>query len=247
MSDASQGPGWWQASDGKWYPPEQAPRTQPARREEAEADPGAAGDPRHRRRAELRLEQVRPVHRPQIIVIVLVIFAVQIVFYGIHQVLVGHVDSFFLGWSLGFARGSRLVPLLPAERRGIPAALAITRGETPESQHTVLSRPGRSVRHRVAAGGGAHLHRLLRLVGRAAWSSRCFTFFYGYFVLDRDQGPTESVGSSFNMVKDNAGTVALLLIVIVLINAFTCGLGAGVTFIAGAYAYKTLNGEPVAA
>jgi hypothetical protein len=21
MSDVSQGPGWWQASDGKWYPP----------------------------------------------------------------------------------------------------------------------------------------------------------------------------------------------------------------------------------
>jgi hypothetical protein len=25
VSDTSQGPGWWQASDGKWYPPEQAP------------------------------------------------------------------------------------------------------------------------------------------------------------------------------------------------------------------------------
>jgi uncharacterized RDD family membrane protein YckC len=25
VSDASQGPDWWQASDGKWYPPEQAP------------------------------------------------------------------------------------------------------------------------------------------------------------------------------------------------------------------------------
>lgn len=25
MSDRSQGPGWWQASDGRWYPPEQAP------------------------------------------------------------------------------------------------------------------------------------------------------------------------------------------------------------------------------
>lgn len=24
MSDYSQGPGWWQASDGKWYPPDQA-------------------------------------------------------------------------------------------------------------------------------------------------------------------------------------------------------------------------------
>ena len=25
MSEVSQGPGWWLASDGKWYPPEQAP------------------------------------------------------------------------------------------------------------------------------------------------------------------------------------------------------------------------------
>ena len=28
MSDASQGPGWWQATDGKWYPP--APPASPA-------------------------------------------------------------------------------------------------------------------------------------------------------------------------------------------------------------------------
>jgi hypothetical protein len=27
MSDSQQGPGWWKASDGKWYPPEQAPAT----------------------------------------------------------------------------------------------------------------------------------------------------------------------------------------------------------------------------
>ncbi len=30
MSDASGGPGWWQASDGKWYPPEQNPGNQNA-------------------------------------------------------------------------------------------------------------------------------------------------------------------------------------------------------------------------
>jgi hypothetical protein len=29
MSDSSQGPGWWQASDGKWYAPEQHPDYQP--------------------------------------------------------------------------------------------------------------------------------------------------------------------------------------------------------------------------
>lgn len=30
MSETSQGPGWWQASDGKWYPPTSAPGTSPA-------------------------------------------------------------------------------------------------------------------------------------------------------------------------------------------------------------------------
>ena len=29
MSDVSQGPGWWKASDGKWYRPEQHPNYQP--------------------------------------------------------------------------------------------------------------------------------------------------------------------------------------------------------------------------
>lgn len=34
MSDASQGPGWWQASDGKWYPPQNPPPPpQPAKKE----------------------------------------------------------------------------------------------------------------------------------------------------------------------------------------------------------------------
>lgn len=30
MSDQSQGPGWWQASDDRWYPPEQRPGAGPA-------------------------------------------------------------------------------------------------------------------------------------------------------------------------------------------------------------------------
>lgn len=36
MSDTSQGPGWWQASDGKWYPPEAGAAPAPG------AMPGAA-------------------------------------------------------------------------------------------------------------------------------------------------------------------------------------------------------------
>ena len=44
MSEQSQGPGWWQASDGKWYPPEQAPATQPPATEPI-ATPPAYGAP----------------------------------------------------------------------------------------------------------------------------------------------------------------------------------------------------------
>lgn len=32
MSDRSQGPGWWLASDGRWYPPPPAGTAAPARR-----------------------------------------------------------------------------------------------------------------------------------------------------------------------------------------------------------------------
>ena len=39
MSDVSQGPGWWQASDGKWYAPEQQSSDQPP------GPPTAAGPP----------------------------------------------------------------------------------------------------------------------------------------------------------------------------------------------------------
>jgi len=246
VSDASQGPGWWQASDGKWYPPEQAPGYQAG---DATGGGGGAGSPGTLDiGAALSYGWNKFVqYIGQIIVIVLVIFAVQIVFYGIRQVLVGSIDSFFLGWSIGFvlwAAGWFLYFLLSAGL--IRAALAITRGETPEA--SMLFSTDRLAPFAIAS----LLVAVLTFIGFFACCIGAvvvwfFTFFYGYFVLDRDQGPTESVGSSFNMVKDNAGTVALLLIVIVLINAFTCGLGAGVTFIAGAYAFKTLNGEPVAA
>jgi hypothetical protein len=51
VSDTSQGPGWWLASDGKWYPPELHPSRRPAPPEGAEAEPtvvaggGASGRP----------------------------------------------------------------------------------------------------------------------------------------------------------------------------------------------------------
>jgi hypothetical protein len=40
MSDSSQGPGWWQAGDGKWYPPEKAPEPPPPPLPGSEPRPG---------------------------------------------------------------------------------------------------------------------------------------------------------------------------------------------------------------
>ena len=73
-----------------------------------------------------------------------------------------------------------------------------------------------------------------------------FTLFYGYYVIDKGQGGIESIGSSFALVKDNAGAVIGFAIIVVVLNLITCGLAIGVTQIALAYAYKSLNGEPIA-
>ncbi len=45
MSDVSQGPGWWLASDGKWYPPSEVPGPAEPVEAEAEAEVEAAPDP----------------------------------------------------------------------------------------------------------------------------------------------------------------------------------------------------------
>ena len=46
MSDTSQGPGWWQAADAKWYPPELHPdyRAQPAPESSYQPPSGAGGN-----------------------------------------------------------------------------------------------------------------------------------------------------------------------------------------------------------
>ena len=45
MSDRSQGEGWWQASDDKWYPPESHPDHRPNAPPQPGADPGLGPPP----------------------------------------------------------------------------------------------------------------------------------------------------------------------------------------------------------
>jgi uncharacterized membrane protein len=78
---------------------------------------------------------------------------------------------------------------------------------------------------------------------------RLFLIFWAFFVLDPDVAdePIDAIKNSFNLVSKNMGDVLVFAIVIVVINLVTCGLAIGVTEISVGYAYRKLNGQPVAA
>ncbi len=80
-----------------------------------------------------------------------------------------------------------------------------------------------------------------------------FAFFTLYFVVDRDTDPIESIGSSFTLVGRNLGNgllTGLLTILVIIAGALACLVGLLAAFpvvtIAGAYAFRRFQGQPVA-
>jgi hypothetical protein len=246
MSDTSQGPGWWQASDGKWYPPETAPG--------GGAGAGGPGTGGYATGGggELNIGDALSYgwnkfvqYIGQIIVIVLVIFAVQLVFTIISQVLLrnGGISGFVVG-ELVAAAGWIVALILQAGV--IRAGLAVTRGQTPEvGMLFETTNLGPYIVATILVGLLYFVGFLACCVGAIVVA--IFTLFYGYFVIDRSAQPVDSISSSFKLVRDNFGTVLLFAIVVFLLNLITCGLAVGVTQIATAYAYKRLTGQAIAA
>ena len=240
MSDSSQGPGWWQASDGKWYPPEQSPGAapQPASSSGGRLDLGEAISYGWTKFVE---------NLGAMIVIVIIFFGVQFVFQLIAQFVrpssvIGSLVVAGLLIAIGVFIGFMV------EAGIIRAALAIVRGGKPEpAQMFSTQRLG-------AFAVGAIIVTLLSFVGFLACCIgyivvRLFLIFWGFFVLDPDNPtePVDAIKNSFNLVSKNMGDVLVFAIVIVLINLITCGLAIGVTEIAIGYAYRKLNGQPIAA
>lgn len=80
-----------------------------------------------------------------------------------------------------------------------------------------------------------------------------FSFFAIYFVVDRNESPLKAIGSSFAMVGSNFGPALLSgLLAFLILIAGTIALVVGllvavpVTVVAGAYAFKSFSGQPVA-
>jgi len=80
-----------------------------------------------------------------------------------------------------------------------------------------------------------------------------FGFFYPFYILDQRQSPVDSIRSSFQLVNANLSVMipfALLAFLCYVVGFIACGVGvlvsAPIALIAIAYAYRTLNGQPVA-
>jgi uncharacterized membrane protein len=80
-----------------------------------------------------------------------------------------------------------------------------------------------------------------------------FGFYYPFYILDQRQAPVDSIRSSFQLVNANLGVMipfALLAFLCYVVGFIACGVGvlvsAPIALIAIAYAYRTLNGQPVA-
>ena len=242
MSDAPQGPGWWQASDGKWYAPEQASGTPQAAGAGAGGPygtpvGGSAGQPDIGAALSYGWNKFVANIGP-IIIIVLIIVGVRIVF----SVVGFAVDSFLLsqavsavGWVVGMILSLGLVR----------ASLAITRGETPDP--AMLFKTDGLVPYILASlliGIGVVFGLILCII--PGLLVMFFTWFYGFFIVDKGADPIESISASFEMVKSNAGVLLLFLLVWIVITFLTCALAAGVVWIDTAYMYKSILGEPIA-
>ena len=237
MSDTSQGPGWWQASDGKWYPPKQAPGAAP-QPSASRLDVGAA----------LSYGWEKFVaNLSTMILIVIIFFGVQLIF----NLLINFVrpSGLFAGlFVTGLIVAIGIFVGFMVEAGLVRAALAITDGRPPEASMMF------STERLAPFAIGAIIVALLSFVGILACCIgyivvRLFLLFWAFFVLDskRNQEPVDAIKNSFNLVSKNAGDVLVFAIMIVLINVVTCGLAIGITEIATGYAYRQLNGDPVAA
>jgi uncharacterized membrane protein len=240
VSESPEGPGWWQASDGKWYPPEQAPGYQ------AGGGAGAAAGPFDIGTALSYGWNKFVQYIGQVIVIVLIIVAVQIVFQVIRGIIVGSVGGFAgLFLSLGLLIVGFIISFI-LQMGLIRMGLLITAGHEPDPGTVFkFDNLGPYALASILVGILTFIGLFVFCVG--ALIVAFFTVFYGFYILDQQQQPVESITSSFNLVKDNIGQLLLFVIVVVLLNLFTCGLAAGVTQIATAYAYRKLNGQPIAA
>ena len=247
MSDTPQGEGWWQASDGKWYPPEQAPGYQAPQQGYAQPAMAGGGAP-----GTIDIGEALSYgwnkfvqYIGQVIVILLIIVGVQIVMNVIQNIVSGRIGG-LVGILIGLAFSViGLIISFILQMGLVRMSLMITAGQEPEPGSVFkFDNIGPYAIASILVGLFIFIGFFALCIG--AFVVAFFTFLYGFYILDQNQDPMQSITSSFNVIKDNLGSVFLFALVVVALNICTCGLAVGVTQISTGYVYRKLNGQPVA-
>jgi uncharacterized membrane protein len=241
VSDESQGPGWWLASDGKWYPPELAPGAQPAVSPSRGAAPTKVDVGAALTYAWQKFQQnAGPLLLITLIIVVAYVVGIILSYsvdntfgYIVFQVLVFFAAQIL---TLGLYR----------------AGLMVTAGERPEPGRVFATdRLGDFILASILYSLIVTVGLILCIIPGIA--AAIALYFYGFYVLDRGLGPTDSLRASYELVRANVGTVVVLLLVawlVYFVGILLCGIGVFVTapvaLIMVSYGYRILNNEPVA-
>ena len=262
MSDTSQGPGWWQASDGKWYPPEQAPGAAPTGPAPSGPPPGYGAPPAYGAPAGggggggvgvgdivgygwKKFQE----HLGAIIVAVLVYVVVVGVFSFLGNIISGQINSIFGSLIFSFLQilVSSIISIVL-----IRAVLMIVDGR-PLDNAALFSTDnlGPFVIGSIIYALGVTIGLILCVIPGVIFGF--LAYYWNFFVVDKNMEPMDAIKASIDLVKNNVGTVlvwAIVATILTIVGFILCCVGylvaAPVVFIGNAYLFRRLNNEPVA-
>jgi hypothetical protein len=239
MSDAPQGPGWWQASDGKWYPPEQAPGGP------AVPPGGAPGETSVG--ATLTYAWNKFVQNiGEWIILWLIFLAVAVLFailaftLAVGGAATTSIRFNTIGFVLGIVGGAIQGVLLVVLAR---AAVMAVSGQS-LSIGSAFGLTGNNIVAGLLFGViYGVLNSFCGLLGVVAF------LFLGFLpVLSAlDDKGAEALGESVNLSTGHASEAMVFWLVGWVITACTCGIGSPIAMIGGTYLAKRYRGEAVAA
>jgi hypothetical protein len=242
VSESPEGPGWWQASDGKWYPPEQAPGYQAA--------PGGGGVTAT---GGTDLGSVFTYSWNKFIqnigewiVLWLILIAVYVV---VAIVSVAAIAGASLG---GFSFRFNFVGIIIGIIAGIIygllyVALAKAAVQSTNGQKIDIAACFKFTGNNIAAAAIfglvlGILNAFCGLLGIVAW------LFLGFLPIlsALDDKGADAVSESISISTEHASEAMVWMLISWFIAGVICALGAPIAMTGGVYLVKRYRGEPVA-
>lgn len=242
MSDTSQGPGWWQASDGKWYPPEQQPGYQPDQAgQPAGGGAGGGGTDLGSTLSYAFNKFIQNIGDWLVLWLILVgvfILASILITVVVVGASAGGFTFNFLGiilWAVvGAAIGCVYVAIAKAANMAVLGQKIDIGAAFKLSSNNLIA--------------GATFGVLFGVLNSFCWILGLVVFLFLGFVpvlsAMYDKG-FEAFGESVNLTTSNPGETMVFWLIAGFF-ASICGLGAPIAMIGGAYLVKRYKGEDVA-